>query len=246
MPWSPRFWQMPMRFFDEYALIALDLGSMAFRILDFKTEENISLTLEVEKSAEGCQTLSILFLPVKRELAEAHLTVRYQKPDAAPPTGESIANADSVRSARIFYPDHERALAGIPYEKIAYRGEDDAFLMRMLTREDFLSLLDRLQKQGFQEAPRGSELAACYDDAFFEEHALFVVLWNEGSGSYQIQFERMLCDENGAIIIGLETTKFITETCDMATRLLFIPVDAAYIDAETVQMTTTYHFVNTY
>jgi len=56
----------------------------------------------------------------------------------------------------------------------------------------------------------------------------------------------MCREENGTLTIGLTTTKFLIETDDMATRLLFVPVDAVYLDAEDVRMKTIYHYAKTY
>lgn len=80
--------------------------------------------------------------------------------------------------------------------------------------------------------------ATVFDETFFEENSLFILLWNEPSGSFSHRFKGTFRDDTGAVTIEIQTSRPETHTDDMATWLLFLPIKPEYADAESVRILT--------
>ncbi len=74
--------------------------------------------------------------------------------------------------------------------------------------------------------------AAQYDEAFFEENTLNIIMFHRSSGSYSHKDAAAYLCANGKIIVRLTTNSPDMWTCDMATWLLFLPQDKETTNAE--------------
>lgn len=79
------------------------------------------------------------------------------------------------------------------------------------------------QFTGFDEVEKQ---AALYEETFFEEHSLIVLMIEESSGSVRHSITDIEVYANGFVNIGLERNVPEVGTCDMAYWYIFVEVDA--------------------
>ncbi len=241
-------------FFAERSLLVFQLsaesGSIRFRDLGISYDESTgTLTVMIEKripEAGTCDMASwLLLIPLEVDTAKAEnillsMLVTRESEDISGPTSIQ-SDEESVFITRISYVDHEEVLNNTPYETIFANTGAKAFLMRFSRWEEFSAwkeenLLPYESAKGYGQDGQAMKAAAAFDEDFFEENTLFVLLWNEPSGSYSHKFQNAAYDEAGNITIAVQTTRPQLYTDDMATWLLFLPIKSEYADTELVSI----------
>ena len=138
---------------------------------------------------------------------------------------EQMQNAFS----RVTYANHETLLQGYDAKEIPTNFTSNiAFHLRFEDYESFLTWQTNALKPLEESGNYGSNYtalanAAQYDEAYFEENMLNIVIFNRPSGSYTHKDATAYLCANGKIIVRLTTDTPDIWTCDMATWLLFLP-----------------------
>ena len=241
-------------FFAERSRLVFQLsaesGSIRYRNPGISYDESTgTLTVTVEKripAAGTCDMASwLLLVPLEADMAEAEnillsMLVTRESEDISEPTSIQ-SDAESVYITRISYVDHEEVLNNTPYETISANTGTAFSLMRFSRWEEFSAwkeenLLPYESAKGYGQDGQAMKAAAVFDETFFEENALFVLLWSESSGSYSHEFRSVTCDKAGEVTVVVQTTRPQLHTADMATWILFLPIKSEYADTEPVNI----------
>ena len=241
-------------FFAERSLLVFQLsaesGSIRYRnpnISYDKSTDTIAVTVEkCIPEAGTCDMASwLLLVPLEADMAEAEtvrlsVSVIREGTDISEPTSIQ-SDAEGVYITRISYVDHKEVLNNIPYETISANTGTAFSLMRFSRWEEFSAwkeenLLPHESVKGYGQDGQATTAAAVFDEAFFEENALFVLLWSESSGSYSHEFRSATCDKAGEVTVVVQTTRPQLHTDDMASWLLFLPIKPEYADTESVSI----------
>lgn len=241
-------------FFAERSLLIFQLsaesGSICYRNPSISYDKSTdTLMVTVEKcipEAGTCDMVSwLLLVPLEADMAEAEnvrlsVSMIWEGTDISEPTSIQ-SNAESVYITRISYVDHKEVFNHLPYETISANTGTAFSLMRFSRWEEFSAwkkenLLPHEGVKGYGQDGQAMAAAAVFDEAFFEENALFVLLWSESSGSYSHELWSVTCDKTGEVTVAMQTNRPQLHTADMASWLLFLPIKPEYADTESVSI----------
>lgn len=245
-------------FFEERSLLVLQLtagsGSIRYRAQGLSYDENtdtLTITVETRIPEVGTDDMAswLLFLPADIDAANAKaieiLLNRIYEGEEDSDGGRNTdvpGDSGNVYFIRISYVDHDEIYRTIPCETIfSNSGATPPVLMRFSSWKSFSawkeeSLLPFENCNG--KDSQAMKAATVFDETFFEENSLFILLWNEPSGSFSHRFKGTFRDDTGAVTIEIQTSRPETHTDDMATWLLFLPIKPEYADAESVRILT--------
>lgn len=241
-------------FFAERSLLVFPLsaesGSICYRNPGVSYDENTdTLTVTIETcipEVGTCDMASwLLLVPLEADAAgmetiRLSMIVIREGTNISEPTNIQ-SDAEGIFITRISYVDHKEVLNNIPYETISANTGTALSLMRFSRWEEFSAwreenLLPHESAKGYGQDGQAMEAAAVFDETFFEENALFVLLWSEPSGSYSHEFRSVTCDKTGEITVAMQTTRPQLHTDDMASWLLFLPIKPEYAETDSVRI----------
>ena len=239
-------------FFEENALMLIFLERSSSTPYGVKKISNlhqnymIELTYSVPYVVTADITYSMLLIPDKKhniENASVDMLITvstYENGNASPHSTLTDICPEHLQNSfsRVSYMDSETLFTGYEMKEIDTNFDSKkASLIRFDDYESFLAWQTSALKPHEESGNYGSNgtalaNAAQYDEAFFAEHALNIVMFHRSSGSYTHKDATAYLCANGKIIVHLTTNSPEMWTCDMATWLLFLPQGKDTANAE--------------
>lgn len=239
-------------FFEENALMLILFGKSSSTSYGLKkiSQHGKNYMIELKYTqpyiVTDDYTYEMLLIPDKKhniENASVDMLITvstYENGNASPHSTLTDICPEHMQNSfsRVSYIDAETLFTGYNVKAINTNFDSKkASLIRFDDHESFLAWQTNALKPHEESGNYGSNGTALanasqYDEAFFAENALNIVMFHRSSGSYTHKNATAYLCANGKIIVRLTTNSPEMWTCDMATWLLFLPQDKEIANAE--------------